>query len=107
MTVVLQTELVFRIPALWADIAAAGLVDRGGADVGIARMNSSIADLRPRAQSVKHTLADSTIDDWLRRGFLAGEGRGVGSVGSAPHPQASSYCARGCRKLTLPLRLVV
>jgi hypothetical protein len=40
-------------------------------------MNSSIADLRPRAQSVKHTLADSTIDDWLRRGFLAGEGRGM------------------------------
>ena len=41
MTVVLQTELVFRIPALWADIAAAGLVDRGGADVGIARINQA------------------------------------------------------------------
>ena len=67
MTVVLQTELVFRVQARWADIAAAGLVVRGGADVGIARMNSSIADLRARAQSVKHALADSTTDEGHRR----------------------------------------
>jgi hypothetical protein len=79
MTVALQTELVLRVPPLWADIAATGLVVRGGADVGIARINQAsrrrqatrTADLRARAQSVKHALADSSIDDRLRHGFLA------------------------------------